>query len=179
MLWLLWKNESQVHQWDQEPAVSAQNQRAQGDAIWGPDESPRRPHRSGVWETNYCCCRCAEGCTLWRGVSTLNMYLFIESSVTPALVPQIFTLFSEWDLASCLTAVALLHGSPKMSCVFTLEISQMWSWGCSWTSMSLHYLRWDTFIYCAWYDLTALTDLFMSLILLINWYRICGTDTIL
>lgn len=67
--WLLWINVFQVHQWDKEPAVSTQSQWAQRDAVWGPDESPRRPHRSGVWETNYCCCRCAEGCALRRGVS--------------------------------------------------------------------------------------------------------------
>lgn len=70
----LWPFNVQVHQWDQEPAVSAQNQRAQGDAVWGPDESPRRPHRPGLWETNYCSCRRAEGCALWRGVSTFRFF---------------------------------------------------------------------------------------------------------
>lgn len=68
--WLLWIHLFQVYQWDKEPAVSTQSQWAQGDAVWGPDESPRWPHRSGVRETNYCCCRCAEGCALRRGVST-------------------------------------------------------------------------------------------------------------
>ena len=53
---------SQLHQRGEEPAaVSAPDQRAQRDAVRGPDPGPRRPHRSGLRAADHGSRRGAEG----------------------------------------------------------------------------------------------------------------------
>lgn len=58
----------QNYQWNKKLAVPTSNQWTTWNAIWRPDTSPCRSHRTRFWTTDYSCCGSVEGCALWRVV---------------------------------------------------------------------------------------------------------------